>query len=104
MTARELYGGWVRIATKIAVTGTRALSREKSRCEVATPPHHLTLNKSLAGNATFTKYLTKVSGWEKPVKSNQRIRCLAGEPKHIPFATVFVFIIKITLTCTRGFT
>ena len=26
-------------------------------------------------------------------------RCLAGEPKHFPFADVFVFIIKITLKC-----
>ena len=26
--------------------------------------------------------------------------CLAGEPKHFPFA--IVLIIKITLTCTRG--
>ena len=30
-------------------------------------------------------------------------RCLAGEPKHFPFAIVFVLIIKITLTCKRGF-
>ena len=28
---------------------------------------------------------------------------LAGEPKHFPFAIVFVLIIKITLTCRRGF-
>ena len=30
-------------------------------------------------------------------------RCLAGEPKHFPLAAVFVFIIKSTLTCARGF-
>ena len=33
----------------------------------------------------------------------REFRCLAGEPKHFPFAIVFVLIIKITLTCERGF-
>ena len=30
-------------------------------------------------------------------------RGLAGEPKHFPFAIVFIFIIKSTLTLPRGF-
>ena len=30
-------------------------------------------------------------------------RCRAGEPKYFPFAIAFVLIIKITLTCKRGF-
>ena len=37
------------------------------------------------------------------VKNTRESRCLAGEPKHFPFAIVFVLIIKITLTCMRGF-
>ena len=38
-----------------------------------------------------------------PSQTTREFCCLAGEPKHFPFDIVFVLIIKIALTCTRGF-
>ena len=51
-----------------------------------------------------SKLLNTVSNLSaSPINKTRESRCLAGEPKHFPFAIVFVFIIKITLTCKRGF-
>ena len=58
-------------------------------------------------NCHFFHKLTQILQTFKFISEKKNItresRCLAGEPKHFPFAIVFVLIIKITLTCKRGF-
>ena len=76
--------------------------KKHKKLEAELHGHQPMIDKTITNGETLISQKHSMSDQVRKVKIRES-PCLAGEPKHFPFAIVFVLIIKITLTCTKGF-